>query len=116
MIAGVLAVSISWWCFDWGHDSVEKIPRLHGKSLDAVIADLKKPGQQLEYTMRENPGGEFRVELCNTYAPSDPRAADARIKELQWHRPRYHIAVWFHQVDGEWVVLDTCRWKEGTVF
>jgi hypothetical protein len=116
MIAGILAVGVSWWHFDWGHEPVEKLAHLHGKPLDAVIAILGQPDRQLDYTMAESPGGEFRVELYNTYPPGDPEAAQARIKELQWHRARYHVAVWMHQVNGEWVVLDTCRWKEGVVF
>ncbi len=115
-IAGLLAVSVSWWYFDWGHAPVEKLHHLHGKSLDVGLADLRQPDRQLDYTMADCPGGEFRVELYNTYPPGDPKASQTRIKELQWHRPRYHIAVWLHQVNGEWVVLDTCRWKEGIVF
>jgi hypothetical protein len=115
-IAGIAAVALLFWYFDLGHDSVEKLPRLHGKSLDAAIAELGEPDRQDEYAMAECPGDEFRVELYNTYPPGDPKAAHVRIKELQWDRARYHIAIWLHQVDGEWRVLDTCRWKEGVVF
>ncbi|OAI40984.1 hypothetical protein AYO40_00450 [Planctomycetaceae bacterium SCGC AG-212-D15] len=111
-----LAILASWWYFDWGHKSVEKLPWLHGQSLAAVIAELGKPDSDFEYTMGTSPDGEFRVELYNTYPPHDPKTAHARIKELQWHRARYHVAVWMHQVNGQWVVLDTCRWKEGVVF
>lgn len=81
-----------------------------------MIDHLGKPDRQLDYTMASSPGGEFRVELYNIYPPGDPKAAQTRIKELRWHRARYHIAAWLHQVNGEWVVLDTCRWKEGIVF
>ena len=116
VIACLMAMGVSWWYFDWGHEPVEKLHRLHGKALDAVIADLKEPDWQLEYAMGDSPLGEFRVELYNTYPPRHPNAAQARIKELQWHRKRYHIAVWLHQVNGEWVVLDTCRWKDGVEF
>src|SRR4051794_36341901 len=94
MIAGILAVGASWWYFDWGHEPVETLPHLHGKPLDAVLSSLGQPDRQFEYTMAESPGGEFRVKLYNTYPPDDPKAAQARIKELQWHRARYHIAVW----------------------
>jgi len=116
MIAGILAVGVSWWYFDWAHESVEKLQYLHGKRLDAVIANLGQPDRQLEYTMAESPGGEFRVELYNTYPPGNPKSAQARIKELQWHRARYHVAVWMHQINGEWLVLDTCPWREGIAF
>jgi hypothetical protein len=116
VIAAFLAVGASWWYFDWGHDYVEKLTHLHGKSLQAVIASLGKPDRELDYTMADSPGGEFRIGLFNTYPPGDPKAAQARIRELQWHRARYHVAVWLHQVNGEWVVLNTCRWKEGIAF
>jgi hypothetical protein len=115
-IAGLLVVGVSWWYFDWGHKPVEKLPHLHGKTLEAVIYCLGEPDLQLDYTMADSPDGEFRVELYNTYPPGDPKASQARIKELQWHRARYHVAVWLHQVNGEWVVLDTCRWIEGIAF
>jgi hypothetical protein len=116
VMAGLLAVGVSWWYFGWGHEPVEKLPHFQGKSLQAVMASLGEPDRQLDYKMADSPGGEFRVELYNTYPPGDPKAAQARIKELQWHRARYHIAVWLHQVNGDWVVLETCRWKEGIVF
>jgi hypothetical protein len=122
LIAGtaILVVSagagVSWWYFDGGHQPVEKLSYLHGQPLESVIARLGKPDRQLEYKMAKSPGGEFRVELYNTYPPGDANAAEARIKELQWHRTRYHIAVWLHKVDDRWVVLNTCRWMEGIVF
>jgi hypothetical protein len=112
----MVAVAVSWWYFDWGHDRVEKLPHLHGQPLETVLARLGEPDRQLDYAMADSPDSEFRVELYNTYPPGDPTASKARIKELQWHRARYHVAVWLHQVNGEWVVLDTCRWKEGVVF
>ena len=97
------------------HDRVEKLPWLHGQTLSAVFAELGEPWQQFDYTMATSPGGEFRVGLYNTYPPND-QTADVKIKELQWHRKGYSVAVWLHQVKGEWIVLDTCRWKEGVVF
>lgn len=64
----------------------------------------------------ENCVGQFRIELFNTYPPNNPIARQAKIRELQWHRTRFHFAVWLHQVNEEWVVLDTCRWQEGVAF
>jgi hypothetical protein len=116
MLTGLLGLAVSWWYFDWAHDHVEKLSYIHGSPIEAVIASLGEPDQQFEYTMANSPGGEFRVELYNTYPPGDLKATQARIKEMQWHRARYHIAVWMHQVHGEWVVLDTCRWKVGIGF
>ena len=116
MLATLLVVGTSWWYFDLGHRHVEKLPRLHDQPLAAVLTELGRPDREMEYTMATSPGGEFRVELYNTYPPNDPVARQARILELQWHYTRYHIAVWLHRVQDEWVVLDTCRWKEGIVF
>jgi hypothetical protein len=113
VVAASLAVA---WYFDVGHDPVERLGHLNGKQLRAVLAELGEPDRQLEYTMGESPGGEFRVELYNTYPPNDPKARQARIRELQWHRARYSIAVWLHQINGEWVILDTCRWQKGVEF
>jgi hypothetical protein len=110
------AVAVAWWYFDLGHRPVEKMPWLHGKATEEVLAELGEPSSQFEYTMGKSPGGEFRVELFNTYPPNDPKTADVRIKEMQWHKMRYHVAVWMHQVNGEWIVLDTCRWQEGIAF
>jgi hypothetical protein len=115
-VLALLAVGTSWWYFDWGHADVERLPDLRGKPLDAVITSFGEPDQQFEYTMADSPGGEFRVELHNTYPPDDAEAAQAKIRELQWHRVRYHVAVWMHQVHGEWVVLNTWRWKAGVDF
>jgi hypothetical protein len=77
---------------------------------------LGPPDSTLDYTMETSPGGEFRIELFNTYPRNDPKTAQVKIKELQWHYPRYSIAIWLHQVDGEWIVLDTCRWKKAIAF
>jgi hypothetical protein len=110
-----LALGIAWY-LDWGHHPVEKMPWLHGQSFEKVLAALGEPSRQIDYTMGTSPGGEFRVELFNTYPPGDPKTKNVQIKEMQWHRHRYHVAVWLHMVNGEWLVLDTCRWQKGVVF
>ena len=63
-----------------------------------------------------DPQPEFRIELYNIYPPDDPKTASVTIRELQWHYATYSIAVWLHRVKGKWIVLNTCRWKEGVVF
>ena len=116
-VGSLLLLGGLWACrySDLGHADVEKIPRLHGKSLAVVVNELGDPNHTVEFPMSEAVG-EFRVELYNTYPPSDPSTAAVRIKELQWDRPGYHITVWFHKIIQEWRVLDTCRWKEGVQF
>jgi hypothetical protein len=118
VLGGMVPVVLGagWWYFDWGHSPVEKLPWSHGQPLAEVVAELGQPHRQLEYAMAESPDGEFRIELYNTYPPNDPVAQKARIRELQWHRTGYDVAVWLHRVNGEWVVLDTCRWQAGIQF
>jgi len=105
---------VCWW-FDILHDAVEKIPRLHGKELSVVIAEFGKPDQTHEINLAD-PLPEFRVELYNVFPPDDPMTASVTIRELQWHYTTYNVAVWLHCVNGKWIVVDTCRWKEGVVF
>ena len=112
----LLTIGTLWWYFDLGHRHVEKLPWLHDQALATVLTELGEPDRKMEYTIADSPNGEFRVELYNTYPPNDPIAKQARILELQWHHVRYKIAVWLHQVNGNWVVQDPCRWKEGVVF
>ena len=118
MVALGAAFSIGAVCqyFDLGHNHVEKLSWLDGQPLAAVLAELGEPDTKSEFTMAKIPRGEFRVELFNTYPPGDPVAQQARILELQWHRKRYSIAVWMHKVNGEWAVLDSCRWQAGIAF
>jgi hypothetical protein len=114
-IVGLLVLLALGWYFDWGHADVEKLPQLHGKSLAAVIAQLGQPDERSEYSLGKQLD-EMRIELYNTYPPDDPKTAQTRILELQWHYWRYDIAVWLHQVNGEWRVLNTLRWQKGIVF
>jgi hypothetical protein len=101
--------------FDLGHEHVEKIVSLHGQSLEAVVSELGEPTRAAEFPM-SGCCDEFRIELWNAYSPKDPATANVRIKELIWTYAQYSIAVWFHQVDGQWIALDTCRWQKGIVF
>jgi hypothetical protein len=110
-----VAVVTASWYWDWGHAWVEKLHHLHGQTPETVVAELGEPNTRHEFAMADC-CDEFRIELFNVYPPTDPRTAQVRIKEFQWHHRRYHIAVWFHQVNGEWVAVDTCRWKEGIAF
>jgi len=112
----LLALSAPWWVGAWRDpELVVKLRHLHGKPLEAVIASLGKPDRQTEFIMAECVG-ELRTELFNTYPPDDPKVQQVLIKEWQWDRVGYHTALWMHQVNGEWVVLDTCRWKDGVAF
>lgn len=101
-----------WPEFDPNHG---KILALHGATEQQVVTQLGEPNQTREFPVVDVPG-EFGIELWNTYPPNDPRSQDVRIREWQWKYHEFSFAVWFHKVDGQWVVLDTCRWKKGVVF
>jgi hypothetical protein len=49
-----------YWYYDCGHASVEKIPRLHGKTVERVISELGRPDSVQSYTMANSPSGSRR--------------------------------------------------------
>lgn len=59
---------------------------------------------------------EFRIELRNTYPRSIPETLNVMIEELTWPDGDYSITLWLHLVDGQWVVLDSCRWHKDVRF
>jgi hypothetical protein len=99
----------------WGDRPVDKIEALHGRTQDEVAANLGEPHQTYEFSIEQGVD-EFRIELLNTYPPGHPRSRGVRIREWQWKYREFSVAVWFHLVEGRWVVLDTCRWKKGIAF
>jgi hypothetical protein len=99
----------------WDHGHANKIHALVGQPLEKVRHTFGCPNQENEFSMGDSID-EFRVELLNTYPPGDPRSIGVRIKEWIWRYPGFSVAVWFHLENGQWVVLDTCRWKDGVAF
>src|SRR5262249_21424947 len=66
---------------DEGHQPVEKIPRLHGRSLMEVLSELGAPDEEKEFSMEwRNTDPHLRRELNSLYA-NDP---GIRIRELHW--------------------------------
>ena len=103
------------WFFDFGHGMIEKVPALHGLTDVELYDRLGEPGYVDEVSL-SNGLDEFRVELYNAYPPDDPGTQGVIIKEATWAYARYNITVWLHDVQGEWVVLDTCRWRKDVQF
>ena len=99
----------------WRGSSVDRVDSLLGSIKDHVEEKLGKPNQTYEFSV-EDGVDEFRIELLNTYPPGSARAKGVLIREWQWKYSTFSVAVWFHLVDGRWVVLDTCRWKKGVLF
>ena len=108
-----ITVVVGW--SNLGHDSVEKLPGLHGLAYADVLDELGADCQVQNLVVADC-GVEFRVEIFNTYDPRKPENTSVPIREVVWDRSGYSVAVWFHQVDSEWVALDTLRWVDGVQF
>src|SRR5438874_10344046 len=68
LVACILATC---WYLDIGHDSAEKLPQFHGKTIEQVVAELGVADRTNEFTIEEVEG-EFRIELLNHYSPDSP--------------------------------------------
>jgi len=106
--AALLAAAI--WYFDIPHAAVEKVPSLHGDSVDQIMDRLGHPAHEFWFAMDEAVG-EFRVELFNFYPPKSPDNDKVEIRESTWEYSRHRLTVWFHRPNGVWVALDTCRYR-----
>ena len=59
---------------------------------------------------------EFRVPLQNMYPLTNPANHDVQIQELRWDDGNDWITLWLHEVNGQWIVLDSRRWDKNVVF
>lgn len=96
-------------------DPFTRLPKLHGLSRAAVVERLGEPNSAYKFSMSSIPG-ELQVGLLNAYPRSNPENLNVEIEELRWQRGNYTTALWLHHVNGEWVVLDSCRWHKSVVF
>jgi hypothetical protein len=57
---------------------------------------------------------ELRIELLNTY----PLPASTRVDIIEqfWDHGGYHTTLWFHRLEGAWVVLDGLVYDAGVEF
>ena len=97
------------------HLITQKLPAFHNQPQSAILFTLGPPARQNDFTMA-TAGGEFRIELQNTYPLRDSKNADIPIREFTWKDGDYWITLWLHQVNGQWVVLDSCRHHKDIVF
>jgi hypothetical protein len=97
------------------NSQISKIPELQALSMDNVLQKYGKPEKNYSFKMKE-PMHEFRVELLNFYPQDQPENRDVEIRELWWKDGDYNITVWFHQIQGQWQVLDTRRWHKDIDF
>lgn len=96
-------------------DRVRKLPAFHGQTRSQVFAKLGQPQRDDKFPISKAVG-EFRIELQNIYPLSSPANATVEIQEMTWQEGDYWITLWLHQVNGEWVVLDSCRWHKDVSF
>jgi hypothetical protein len=96
-------------------DPVTSLPQFLRKSRLEVESESGQPARTDRYPM-SMAAGVMRQPLLKTYPPSDPANANVIIEESWWKDGDYWITLWFHQVGGRWVVLDTCRWRKDMQF
>ncbi len=96
-------------------DPVTKLPAYHGLSRAAVLAKLGQPERDENISLAQT-DDEFRRPLQNTYPLSIYANTNVQIEELWWSDGNYHITLWLHQVNGDWVVFDSCRWRKDVRF
>ena len=59
---------------------------------------------------------EKYIELHNTYDPNDIQINNIEIREYVWNENGYMISLFLHNIEGQWVVLDSIRYKDGAQF
>ncbi|MCA9635535.1 MAG: hypothetical protein KC420_05810, partial [Myxococcales bacterium] len=97
-----------------GSSGVDEVKRLEGVGEAALLAELGEPTRRREFTMAEC-CTEFQIELLNTYPPKSGHEAVV-IREWTWTYEGYALTAWLHEVEGEWRVLDTCRYSDDVEF
>lgn len=98
-------------------DGSKTLTKLHGLTEVEVTKKLGVPNSSELLTLHHGEMlPEFYIEIHNTYHPSDPKIEGVEIKELRWDRRGYSQSVFMHQVNGTWVVLDSCQWPDNIVF
>lgn len=95
-------------------DDVDELKELEGKAEAAVVAQLGEPSNKRSFPMSEC-CTEFQIELYNTYPP-DGDHGEVQIHEWTWGYDGYALTVWFHERDGTWLALDTCRYSDDVEF
>ncbi|MBI1371727.1 MAG: hypothetical protein GC159_03060 [Phycisphaera sp.] len=95
--------------------SMGHLSHLLGMTVDAVVDELGQPTTSDEFTL-DHAVGELYGPLFNTYPPDDPATPMVKIRELRWRSQDVTTVVFFHEIDGGWVALDTVWWEDGIVF
>lgn len=111
IVCGLMMLGCSSKSPDW----VTSLPQYHGQIRQTVESKLGTPTQTYKFPMSQALG-EMRSPLLSTYPSSNPANANVMIEESWWKDGDYWITLWFHQVNGQWVVLESCRWHKDVQF
>lgn len=89
---------------------------LHGKTEKQVLSHLGEAATSHLFHLEHGTTlPEKYIAIHNTYHPEDVSIDGVVIRELVWHKWGYDIFLYLHQVDGDWVVLESAwmgHWLE----
>src|SRR5262245_7576221 len=94
---------------------VRHLWHLHGKDINEVIGELGPPNQVATITLRD-PIVSWRLELSLYYPRNRLGNLFVQFQEYFWQDQQHTTAIWFHRVDGKWVVLTTLQIDAGYTF
>jgi hypothetical protein len=93
----------------------ERVPQLHGRGVDDLVAELGSPEHDRTFTIGDI-GDKLRVVLFQHYPRTVQENLQVPIRELRWTSRCHKLVVWCHSVEGRWVVLDTMRYGKRVAF
>ena len=114
----VSSVAVGWTVFEMTRSPVwtMKLPGYHGMTRERVLEELGKPHYREDLTVEQLEDefhGELEYHLDSQITYRDDQTA---FVEWRWRDGEYHIALWFRDVEGEWIVVDSLRWHESIRF
>ena len=96
------------------NNGVDELHRLEGALETDLLHEFGEPSSRREFPMGEC-CSEFEIELYNTYPPKAGHDKVV-IRQWDWDYEGYTLTVWLHQLEGQWVALETCRYGDGVEF
>jgi hypothetical protein len=99
---------------DIGHQAVEHVPRLHGKTLIVVEREVGRPHSVSEFTITQV-NTPLRCSLRDTYQGVALDSCEP-IREATYEYDNATLVIWYRQVGTEWVAINTCRIRKGVAF
>ena len=112
------AVAVGWTVFEMTRRPAcpIKLPAYHGMTRAQVLEGLGDPDGRFDMTL-----GQIEDELhwgLQKHLDSQIayKAEETVFLEWRWSDGEYHIALWFREFEGEWIVVESLRWHESIVF